>query len=429
MPPKRRASYTAEFKIKVIKYAEENGNRMAARDHQIDEKNVRRWRQEKNVLEVINPKKRARRGRRAFWPEIESDLKEWILKKRNDNRKVSTIDIRLKARLMAGEKGIIGFKGEPNWCHKFMKRNRLSVRAITSVGQPLPSDWEEKAEVFRNYVSQLKSDVELAQFGNMDEVAVSFDIPDSRTVDETGKEDIILTTTGAEKCNFTVVLCCTADGGKCDPMVIFKRKTMPKEQFPKGIVVTVSPKGWMTQEVMTEWLDRVWRKRKGAFFSRKSLLIYDSHRSHLTPEVKKIVEKYSQLAVIPGGLTKKLQPLDLSANKSFKSKMRNKWEKWMVEGIHTFTKSGKMRRASYVDVCNWIVDSWKEVTPECIKNGFRRGKLHDYDSHSSSLSNEFDIDNDSSDSSDEELDPNLAEYGDILEAFHIESDEEFDGFE
>jgi transposase-like protein len=45
MPPKRRASYTAEFKLKVIKYAEENGNRMAARDHQIDEKNVRRWRQ------------------------------------------------------------------------------------------------------------------------------------------------------------------------------------------------------------------------------------------------------------------------------------------------------------------------------------------------------------------------------------------------
>jgi hypothetical protein len=305
---------------------------------------------------------------------------------------------------MAGEKGIIGFKGGPNWCYKFMKRNRLSVRTTTSVGQPLPSDWEEKAEVFRNYVSQLKSDVELTQFRNMDEVAVSFDIPDSRTVDETGKKDIMLTTTGAEKCNFTVVLCCTADGGKCDPMVIFKRKTMPKEQFSKGIVVTVSPKGWMTQEVMIEWLDRVWRKRKGAIFSRKSLLIYDSHRSHLTPEVKKIVEKYSQLAVIPGGLTKKLQPLDLSANKSFKSKMRNKWEKWMVEGIHTFTKSGKMRRASYVDVCNWIVDSWKEVTPECIKNGFKRGKLHDYDSHSSSLSNEFDIDSDFSDSSDEEFD-------------------------
>ncbi len=82
-----------------------------------------------------------------------------------------------------------------------------------------------------------------------------------------------------------------------------------------------------------------------------------------------------------------------------------------------------------VDVCNWIVDSWKEVTPECIKNGFRRGKLHDYDNHSSSLSNEFDTDSDSSDSSDEELGLNLPEYSHILEAFHMEPDEEFDGFE
>lgn len=143
---------------------------------------------------------------------------------------------------------------------------------------------------------------------------------------------------------------------------------MPKEKFPKGIVVTCSPKGWMNEVVMNEWLDKVWKKRKGAFFKPKSLLIYDSHRSHLTPNIKKIVEKYSQLAVIPGGLTKKLQPLDLSANKSFKSKMRNKWEKWMVEGIHTFIKSGRMRRAAYVDVCNWIIESWKEVTPKCIQN-------------------------------------------------------------
>ncbi len=46
----------------------------------------------------------------------------------------------------------------------------------------------------------------------------------------------------------------------------------------------------------------------------------------------------------------------------------------------------------------------------------------------SMLSSHYPIES-TSDSSDEELDPNLGEYGDILEAFHIESDEEFDGFE
>jgi hypothetical protein len=155
-------------------------------------------------------------------------------------------------------------------------------------------------------------------------------------------------------------------------------------------------------------------------------LIYDSHRSHLTPEVKKVVEKHSILAVIPGGLTKVLQPLDLTANKSFKSKMRHQWEKWMIDGIHTFTKSGRMRRASYVDVCNWIFKCWKEVTSECVKNGFKKAKLHDYNDLTTSL-NESDTESD--EEIDVELGPNLDKYSDILEAFTYESDEEFDGFD
>ena len=34
--------------------------------------------------------------------------------------------------------------------------------------------------------------------------------------------------------------------------------------------------------------------------------------AHITPEIKTIVNKYSKMAVIPGGLTKKLQPLDIA---------------------------------------------------------------------------------------------------------------------
>ena len=35
------------------------------------------------------------------------------------------------------------------------------------------------------------------------------------------------------------------------------------------------------------------------------------------------------MAVIPGGLTKKLQPLDIAVNKTFKDQLRAKWENWM----------------------------------------------------------------------------------------------------
>jgi hypothetical protein len=47
----------------------------------------------------------------------------------------------------------------------------------------------------------------------------------------------------------------------------------------------------------------------------------NSCRAHITDDTKRLVSKYSKLAIIPGGLTKKIQPLDLSVTKSFKSKL------------------------------------------------------------------------------------------------------------
>ena len=41
MPGKRRNSYSAAFKLQVIKFAEKNGNRLSARENKINETNVR----------------------------------------------------------------------------------------------------------------------------------------------------------------------------------------------------------------------------------------------------------------------------------------------------------------------------------------------------------------------------------------------------
>ena len=52
--------------------------------------------------------------------------------------------------------------------------------------------------------------------------------------------------------------------------------------------------------------------------------------------MKKTVKKYSKIAFILGGLTNKLQPLDLSVNKSFKNKMRNKGTNgWLKDSIRS----------------------------------------------------------------------------------------------
>lgn len=76
----------------------------------------------------------------------------------------------------------------------------------------------------------------------MDEVPISFDLPRKFTVDLSGQKDISIVTTGAEKSNFTVVLGVLADGDKLKPMVIFKRKTVPKLKFPEGRLKKFSKK-------------------------------------------------------------------------------------------------------------------------------------------------------------------------------------------
>ena len=84
----------------------------------------------------------------------------------------------------------------------------------------------------------------------MDEISLTFDMLMSHTVDTVGQKTINIRTTGHEKANFTCVLAVTTEGYKLPSMIIFKRKIVPKEKFPPGIVVKVNPKGWMDRDMM-----------------------------------------------------------------------------------------------------------------------------------------------------------------------------------
>ena len=58
------------------------------------------------------------------------------------------------------------------------------------------------------------------------------------------------------------------------------------------------------------------------------LLVCDHFKAHVTESTKRLATKLkTHLAVIPGGLTSQLQPLDVSVNKPFKGFMQEKWAK------------------------------------------------------------------------------------------------------
>jgi len=153
----------------------------------------------------------------------------------------------------------------------------------------------------------------------MDEVPMSFDTPYSRTDDTTGAESITVSTTGHERTGFTVVLACSESGKKLMPKVIFKRKTMPKENLPSGVVVHCHNKGWMDRDGMAVWGEKVWCPRPVSFFHRTSLLIFNNFSAHIDGNVCNTfkTEHKTTTTVIPGGIIYSVQVLKIS--KTFSS--------------------------------------------------------------------------------------------------------------
>ena len=77
------------------------------------------------------------------------------------------------------------------------------------------------------------------------------------------------------------------DGSKLKPMVIFKRKTIPKIDNKHGVVVSAQEKGWMDSDQMKVWIDKVWRWHGGL---GRSLLVYDAFEAHVTDRVKALLK-------------------------------------------------------------------------------------------------------------------------------------------
>jgi len=174
-----------------------------------------------------------------------------------------------------------------------------------------------------------------------------------------------------KKNRFTCVLGILSNGVKLPPFVVFKGKRLPKN-LPNGIFVYMNEKGWMNEELTKIWIDRVWNNRPNSF-NQKSLLVMDSFEGHKTELVKENCRKSKcDLAIIPGGLTSVVQPLDVCVNKPFKDKLRNKWNQWMTSGSASLTKNGNLKKPDYGVMCQWIIDCWNEIPESLVIKSFKK---------------------------------------------------------
>ena len=97
------------------------------------------------------------------------------------------------------------------------------------------------------------------------------DVPSNKSVDVKGAKTITVKTSGHDDTHYTVVLSFCADGTKLPPVLISKRKNMPNEAVPRGVIVCVHDKGWMDKNGMKIWIEKVWSKCPGRLLKKPAL--------------------------------------------------------------------------------------------------------------------------------------------------------------
>ena len=256
--------YDFGYKLRAVHKAETIGNRPAAVQLGIDESLIREWRKHKKEMEHYTTREAAKKcrlpggGRKAAYISEEEQLSQWIIQQRELHLRVSRLDLAKKAKELIKDEN---FKGSRGWVDNFLHRNHFSIRRNTTVGQRLPTDLYPKVEAFIKYNANLihSFKLDLGFIGNMDETAIWSDMPSPTTIAPIGSKSIPLLSTGHEKQRTTVALTALANGQKLPPYIIFKGRRMPTElKNVKGAVLTVSVNGWMTEELVEDYLSRVW---------------------------------------------------------------------------------------------------------------------------------------------------------------------------
>ncbi|KAJ8915367.1 hypothetical protein NQ315_008254, partial [Exocentrus adspersus] len=249
-------------------------------------------------------------------------------------------------------------EGRPGeeWYHAFLKRQNLSLK------KPQPVEYLNMAQinpfVGYGYFDQLITTVHRLQLEekphlifNLDESSFCRDPTKLKVIGGKGvRATRMISSLGRE--NTSILICCSANGEKIPPLVIFKGKNILEHwlnlQDCDKKFYAASNRGWMESAIFFKWFKDCFLPN--APKERPLLIIYDGHSSHTSIDLVELaIENNVTIIKLPPHTTHVLQPLDVAVFKSLK----NSWE---------------MELGTLVELLSRI---FTNLDPEIIKNGFR----------------------------------------------------------
>ena len=147
-----------------------------------------------------------------------------------------------------------------------------------------------------------------------------------------------------DKRQITATLTVTASRRLLPAQVIYKGKTpacIPKVTFPSDWHVTYTANHWANEHTVLGYIYNILlpyivdtREELKLPQSFPALTIFDHFKGHLTERVQNVLESSNIFVVdVPPNCTDRLQPLDVSVNKSIKATMKSLFSSWYADQV------------------------------------------------------------------------------------------------
>ncbi|KAF8248670.1 hypothetical protein K440DRAFT_642086 [Wilcoxina mikolae CBS 423.85] len=338
---------------------------------------IKDWRKPSIRENIIRRAANFRRIRpcEAKWPKLEDRLTSELLATRRQGKPVRLGWIRKHAfqyfKEYYPDQLEDNFCFSAGWLLNYLNRNAITFRAPTNKGQKVPKDYQTVITNFLRFIrrntdrrmcwlpatyspSILQYPVEQfigciphCRVGNMDQTPLPFEFLDDYTYDALGTQSVQIKSSksGWDKRQATIMITCFADGlPHVKPVIIFKCTPDEKLKRPRntrelrllaleeslyGSEVTVwhNEAGYCDEGIILHYLKELFLPAldpPGTPGSERypSLIALDAARIHRTEKVKTYLQSHNvSPALIPGGCTPIIQPVDVVFNQPFKKKL------------------------------------------------------------------------------------------------------------
>ena len=299
---KRNRRIPIKIKIEAINFAKQNNNKKASIKYGVTTKTIRKWKLNELKFKTVSDLE----SRITLHPppiinpnviDLDKELYAWIDFNRSLGNAITTWSIAVEIIKKDPSKSNLKPKALLQLVYRFMKRNSLTIRQGSHIGQQLPFNAVEKTFAFLKEIIRIRRDKDISSdciIINMDETALQLNMPFHKTVHKVGAKTISIKTQRQEKCRISLILSICSNGEKLKPLIILKGakngriyKNLLKlsEVTNNKCIVECNQTAWATKDIIKNWIEKVYISYFNGKDLSKTLLVFDRATMHDSYEI------------------------------------------------------------------------------------------------------------------------------------------------